>query len=146
MKKKYVPFLFIITLIALLLFQKDIVMPFAEWVAASDLFLEESGDEGSRMATSTPMTNHAFNQCNIEVRNSIDSDLKITFPNEALQSWSLGNYRYLINTDIELTKSTGESFFKRYACQIQYEEGSDLEGVMDSDNWDVTGLSGISDL
>jgi len=146
MKKKYLPILFVITLAALLLIQKDIVMPFAEWVAASDLFLEQSGDKGSRMATSTTMTNHAFNQCNTEVRDTIDSDIKITFPNEALQSWTLGNYRYLINADIELTKSTGESFFKKYACQIQYTEESDLDDVMNPDNWDISGISGLTGL
>jgi len=146
MKNTLLPILFVATLIGLILFQKEVVLPFAEWVASTDLFLEDTGDEGSRMANSTPMTNHAFNQCNIEIRNNIDDEISISFPNLPLQSWSLGNYKYLVNADIELTKASGESFFRKYACQIQYEEGSDLEGIMDSDNWDVTGLSGLSSL
>lgn len=146
MKNTFLPLLFVVTLIGLILFQKEVVLPFAEWVASTDLFLEDTGDEGSRIANSTPMTNHAFNQCNIEIRNNIDDEIAISFPNSPLQSWSLGNYKYLVNADIELTKASGESFFRKYACQIQYEEGSDLEGIMDSDNWDVTGLSGVSSL
>jgi len=146
MKRKLLPILFLATLIGLILFQKEVVMPFAEWVASTSLFLEDSGDEGSRMANSTPMTNHAFNQCNIEIRSSIDDETSINFPNAPLQSWSLGNYKYLVNADIELTTASGESFFKKYACQIQYTDGSDLEYVMDPENWDVSGLSGISPL
>jgi hypothetical protein len=133
-------------LIGLIFFQKEVVLPFAEWVASTDLFLEDSGDNGSRIANSTPMTNHAFNQCNIEIRNIIDDETLINFPINPLQSWSLGNYKYLINADIELTNASGESFFRKYACQIQYDEGSDLTGIMDSDNWDISGLSGISSL
>jgi len=146
MKKKLLPLLFIVTLIGLILFQKEVVVPFAEWVASTGLFLEDSGDEGSRIANSSPMTNHAFNQCNIEIRDTVDEETSITFPLKPLQTWSLGNYKYLVNADIELTKASGESFFNKYACQIQYDEGSDLEGVMDSDNWSVNGLSGISSL
>jgi len=146
MKKKLLPLIFIVTLVGLILFQKEVVVPFAEWVASTSLFLEDSGDDGSRIANSTTMTNHAFNQCNIEIRNTVDEEISITFPQKPLQTWSLGNYKYLVNADIELTKASGESFFKKYACQIQYEEDSDLEGVMDSDNWSVSGLSGISPL
>jgi hypothetical protein len=146
MNKKLLPILFIVTLLGLLLFQKDVVLPFAEWVASTDLFLENSEDKGSRIANSTPMTSHAFNQCNIEIKNTFNDDISINFPHSALQSWSLGNYKYIINADIELTKASGESFLKKYACQIQYNEDSDLSGVMNSDNWDVLGLSGLSSL
>lgn len=146
MNRKLLPILFLVTLIGLIIFQKEVVLPFAEWVASTDIFLEDSGDEGSRIGTSTPMTNHAFNQCNIEIRKTIDKETLISFPHAPLQSWTLGNYKYLVNADIELTTVSGESFFKKYACQIQYDEGSNLEGVMDSDNWEITGLSGLSSI
>jgi len=144
--KKLQPLLFITILIGLIMFQKEAIMPFAEKIAASDLFLEDSGDEGSRIATSTSMTHHAFIQCNKAIRNEIDEETNITFPSEPLQAWSLGNYKYIVNAEIELSENSGSSFFKKYACQIQYDEGSDLEGVMNSDNWSITGLSGISGL
>ena len=146
MHKKYYPLIFIVGLVALILFQYKAIMPLVEKVATSDLFLVDSGDEGSRIAANTSMTNQAFIQCNKEIRNTIDSETTIIFPTEALQSWSLGNYKYLINAEIEVGSDTGTTFFKKYACQIQYDEGSDLEGVMDSDNWTISGLSGISDL
>lgn len=146
MYRKLFPLLFLAALIGLIFLQKEAVLPFAEWVASTGIFLEDSGDEGSRIANSTPMTNHAFNQCNIAIRNDINEEFSISFPAEPLQSWSLGNYKYLVNADIELTKASGESFFRKYACQIQYDQGSDMNGVTDSDNWDISGLSGISSL
>lgn len=146
MQKKFLPLIFIVGLVALILFQNKAIMPLVKEIAASGLFLEDSGDEGSRVATSTNMTNYAFIQCNKEVRDEIDSEVDITFPSEPLQSWTLGNYKYIVNAEIEIISVDGASLFKKYACSIQYDEGSDLEGVMDSDNWTLNGLSGISDI
>jgi len=125
------------------MFQKEAIMPLVMKVVVSDLFLVDSDDEGSRYANSTSMTNYAFMQCNKEIREEIDNETNITFPSQPLQSWSLGNYKYIINAEIELSPPSGAAFFKKYACQIQYEEESDLEGIMDSDNWSVTGISGL---
>jgi hypothetical protein len=143
MKNFLLPTLFIAALIGLIMFQKEAIMPLVMKVVVSDLFLVDSDDEGSRYASSTSMTNYAFMQCNKEIREEIDNETNITFPSQPLQSWSLGNYRYIINAEIELSPPSGASFFKKYACQIQYEEESDLEGIMDSDNWSVTGISGL---
>ena len=146
MQRKYVPLIFIVGLVALILFQNKAVMPLVKKIAASGLFLKDSGDEGSRFATATNMTNFAFMQCNKEIRDEIDSETNIIFPTDPLQSWSLGNYRYLINAEIEVIPGDGTSFFKKYACSIQYDEESNLDAVMDSDNWTILGLSGISGL
>ena len=144
MPKKFLPLVFIVGLVALILFQNKAIMPFVEKIAASDLFLVDTGDEGSRIATSTNMTNFAFIQCNKEVRDEIDSETNIIFPSEPLQSWTLGGYKYIVTADIEVISNDSTSFFKKYACHIQYDKGEDLEGVMDSDNWSINGLSGIS--
>ncbi|OQK15280.1 hypothetical protein AU255_17540 [Methyloprofundus sedimenti] len=144
MKKKTL--IFIACLVGILAFQYKAVIPFAEKVASSSLFLEETGDEGSRLPSSTPMTTYAFNQCNIAIRDEVDSDINIIFPAEPLKSWSLGNYQYIINAEIELSSETGPAFFRKYACQIKYDDGKDPEGILDSDNWTLYGLSGISDL
>jgi len=146
MKKFLFPTLFLASLIGLIMFQKEAVMPLATKVATSDLFLVDSEDKGSRYSGSTDMTNYAFIQCNNHIRNEIDSETNITFPAQPLQSWSLGNYKYIINAEIEILPTTGNGFFRKYACQIQYEEESNLEGVMDADNWSISGLSGISEL
>ena len=143
MKNFLLPILFLASLIGLILFQKEAVMPLVMKVVVSDLFLVDSDDKGSRYANNTSMTNYAFMQCNKEIREEIDSETNITFPSQPLQSWSLGNYKYIINAEIELSPPSGAAFFKKYACQIQYEEESDLDGIMDSDNWSVTGISGL---
>ncbi|SMG66926.1 conserved hypothetical protein, secreted [methanotrophic bacterial endosymbiont of Bathymodiolus sp.] len=135
--------IFVACVAAILLFQYKAVIPFAEMVATSDLFMEDSGDEGSRLPTSTPMTSYAFMQCNKLIREEVDSETTVMFPSEPLQSWSLGNYQYIINAEIELSSDSGSSFFKKYACQIKYDDGADLEGVADSDNWTLYGLSGL---
>jgi len=138
--------IFVACIAAILIFQYKAVIPFAQMVATSDLFMEDSGDEGSRYPTSTPMTSYAFMQCNKLIREEVDSDITIMFPADPLQSWPLGNYEYLINADIELSSDSGTSFFKKYACKIKYDNGSDLEGVADADNWTLNGLSGLSEL
>jgi len=143
MYKKLFPLIFLVVLVALILFQNKAVMPLVKKIAASGLFLEDSGDEGSRIATSTNMTNYAFMQCNKEVRDEVDSETNIIFPSEPLQSWTLGNYRYIVNAEIELISKDGASIFKKYACQAHYEEEDNLEGIMDSDNWAIIGISGI---
>jgi len=146
MQKKFFPLIFIVGLVALILFQNKAIMPLVEKIAASDLFLVDTGDEGSRLPASTLMTNYAFIQCNKEIRDKIDSETNIIFPSEPLQSWTLGNYKYIINAEIEVISDDGTSFFKKYACHIQYDNASDTEGVMDFDNWTLNGLSGISGL
>ncbi|NOQ63623.1 MAG: hypothetical protein GQ582_03840 [Methyloprofundus sp.] len=142
--KKYFPLIFIVGLVALIVFQNKAIMPAVQKVAASGLFMEDSGDEGSRIETSTSMTNYAFNQCNKEVREEIDSEINIIFPTEPLHAWKLGNFKYIINAEIEMTSSDGVSSFKKYACHMQYDNKDDLEGVMESDNWSLNGLSGLS--
>lgn len=143
MKKKFAPLIFVVGLVALILFQNKAIMPLVEKVASSGLFMEDTGDEGSRLPTANTMTNYAFLQCNKAVRDEIDEETNIFFPTEPIQSWSIGNYTYIINAEIELSSESGSSFFKKYACHIKYDEGSDLEGVMDSDNWSLSGISGL---
>ena len=146
MQKKFVPFVFVGGLVGILVFQYKAVIPFAEKVASSSLFLVDSGDEGSRLPSSTEMTSYAFIQCNKEIRDEIDSEYNISFPTEPLQSWSLGNYRYIVNAEIELNSETTPTFVKKYACQIEYDNEADMEGIMDLGNWTLHGLSGISGL
>ena len=139
-KKTYI---LIACIVAILVFQYKAVIPFAEKVASSSLFLEETGDEGSRYPTSTEMTSYAFIQCNKEIRDEVDSDINIVFPSEPLQTWTLGAYQYIINAEIEMSSESGSGFFKKYACQLKYDDGADMEGVADSDNWTIYGISGL---
>ncbi len=143
MKKKFLPLIFIVGLVALILFQDKAIMPVVEKIAASDLFLEDSGDEGSRIATTTDMTNYAFMQCNRAIKEELDNETNVIFPSTPLQSWALGNYKYIVNAEIEVATEDGSTFFKKYACHIEYDEEDNLEAVMDADNWTINGISGI---
>lgn len=139
-------FLFVICLIALLVFQYKAVMPLLYDIAASDLFLVDSGDKLNRVSINTSMTDHAFKQCNSHIVNELFPDHSFTFPAHPLNAFSLGNYEYLINADIEILPADAASFSKRYACRIKYDNEDDTTGVSDISNWSIKGLSGLNEI
>lgn len=135
--------IFIAGLVILLVFQAKVVMPYVYDIAASDLFLENSGDEANRASSTTPMTEAAFNQCNIFIASDYFSNDTVSFSDSPINAFSLGNFRYIINADINIQPSDGTSFSKRYVCRIQYSDGQDMSGISDSDNWPIDGISGL---
>lgn len=135
--------LFVVGLVTLLVFQAKVVMPYVYDIAASDLFLENSGDEVNRASSATPMTKAAFNQCNTFIAADFFSNDTVSFSENPLNAFSLGNFRYIINADIDIQPSDGTSFTKRYVCRIQYSDGTDMSGVSDSDSWSIDGISGL---
>lgn len=145
MNIRYKIALFVITLVALLALQSQLVMPWVLNVVASDLFLEDSGDAGSQTPVSTDMTRFAFAQCNSYAARNLGEKFSIVFPKEPINSWAMGNYEYLINADIQVTPAGAVSTTKRYACDIKYKNKGDKSGLSDSDNWSVIGL-GLNDL
>ena len=128
---------FIICLVALFAFQAKVVMPIVYDIVASDFFLEDSGDEVNRTSSSTLMTNAAFNQCNTYVANDVLSDHTITFPKSPLNAFSLGNYKYVINADIEVTPESPPSVTRRYVCRIKFHNDDENTDASDSENWDI---------
>ena len=80
--KKYRTLLFIAGLVALLLTQYKIVMPFIYKIAASDLFLVDSKDQASQLPISTPLSGIAFMQCNNYIKTTLGPDVAITFPED----------------------------------------------------------------
>lgn len=138
--------LFVVSLIALLAFQSKLVMPFVYKIVASDVFLEDNDDIGSQTPVSTDMTRLAFKQCNDYITKDLGSDFLITFPAAPINSWSVGNYEYMINADIKITPKGTAMVTKRYACNIKYKNKKDMTGASDADNWSVDGLSGLNDL
>jgi hypothetical protein len=143
---KYKIVLFIICLVALLAFQAKVVIPYVYDIAASDFFLEDSGDEMNRSSSSNPMTSSAFNQCNNYIATEILSDATINFPEKPINAFSLGNFRYVINADIDIQPTDSASFTRRYVCRIQYSNDEDSSGTADPENWSVDGLSGLDNL
>jgi hypothetical protein len=144
--KKYRNLLFIAGLVALLLSQYKVIMPFIYKVAASDLFLVDSKDQASQLPISTPLSGIAFMHCNNYIRSELGSDLTVTFPDKPLNAWTLGNYQYLISADITITSDSSSTSTKKYACRITYNNGDDEEGALDFENWSIIGLSGLDDL
>ncbi|MDD5320167.1 MAG: hypothetical protein PHD43_06045 [Methylococcales bacterium] len=144
--KKYPTLLFIAGLVLLILFQQKLVMPYVHKVIASDLFLVESKDEASQLPISTPLSGIAFMHCNNYIKSELSPDVAIVFPEKPLNAWTLGNYQYLINAEINITGDTSNKGTKKYACRITYNNGDNEEGAYDFDNWSIIGVSGIDNM
>ena len=144
--KKYSILIFIISLGALLLFQKEVVMPFVYKVIQSDLFLVESKDQGGQTSISTPLTGLAYKHCNNQIKSQLGPDVSISFPEKPLNAWSLGNYQYVINAEIDITSATASTVSKKYVCRITYKNGDNEEGSLDFANWSIEGLSGLDSI
>ncbi|MDP2100321.1 MAG: hypothetical protein U1D70_03105 [Methylobacter sp.] len=144
--KKYSILIFIAALTTLLLVQKEVVMPFVYKAIQSDLFLIDSEDQGDQSAISTPLTALAFSYCNSHIKANLDTDTSANFPEKPINAWSLGNYQYVINAEVDITNATTGTTTKKYACRINYKNGDDQEGILDPANWSIEGLSGLSSL
>lgn len=141
--KKYSFLILIFGLLALLLFQRNLVMPFVYKVIQSDLFLVESKDQGSQTPIATPLTGLAFSHCNSQIKNQLGADVSISFADKPLNAWSLGNYQFVINGEFDLTEANKSPINKKYVCRINYKNGDNEEGAADFANWSIEGISGL---
>ena len=145
--KKYSSLLLIIGFGALLLTQQKFIMPWVYEIVSSDLFLVGSKDEASQLPISSHLTDLAFKHCNQYIKSKLDSDNAITFSEKPINSWSLGNYQYVINAEASLTaKNTNTPSSPKYVCRITYNKGDDQSGIEDFDNWSVSGISGLENM
>ena len=133
-------FIFIILLVALLAFQAKVIMPIIYDVIASDFFLEDSDDEKNRLSSNNLLTDAAHKQCNLAAEEELSIEGSVNFSERPLNAFSLGNYKYVINADIEILPNDGPTFIKRYVCRIKYLEGNDNSGFSNSENWSIEGL------
>ncbi len=143
MKNKVI--LFVICLVALLAFQAKVVMPLVQDVASSDPFMEDSGDEKNRASEITPMTEAAFDQCNQYIANE-NPDFNFTFSTQPINAFSLGNYRYIVNADVDILPENDQLITRKYVCRIQFQDNSDTPNTNDPENWNIEGISGLNDL
>ncbi|TAK65265.1 hypothetical protein [Methylobacter sp.] len=144
--KKYSLIIFIVALATLLLIQKEVVLPFVLKVVSSDLFLIDSKDQGGQTPISTPLTGLAYMHCNNHIKSKLGPDVSISFPEKPLNAWSLGNYQYIINGEIDITSTTANTITKKYVCRITYKNGDNEEGSLDFSNWTIEGLSGLDSI
>ena len=143
-KKKII--LFAVCLAGLLALQIKIFMPWMYEIAASDLFLVDSKDEANPMSISNDMTAIAFSHCNSYINSKIDSENSVSFASQPTNAWSIGNYEYIINAEVDIASKDSPSTIHQYVCRIQYENGDDISGVNNIDNWSIEGITGIPDL
>lgn len=141
--KKHSIIALILGLGLLILFQNLVVMPLVNDVIKSDAFLVDSKDQGSQIPVTTEMTAIAFMHCNNYIKSELDSDVAVTFANKPIKAWSMGNYQFLINAEIHIADAAGKMVTQKYVCRVTYDNGDDMEGVQDFDNWTLVGLSGI---
>lgn len=144
--KKYSLLIFIASLATLLLIQKELVMPFVYKVVQSDLFLVDSNDPGGQSPISTPLTELAYTHCNNHIKSKLGPDVSINFPAKPLNAWSLGNYQYVINGEMNVTSNTQNADTKKYVCRINYKNGDNAKGSVDFANWSIEGLSGLDSI
>jgi len=144
--KKYSIIIFIVALSTLLLIQSKVIMPFVYKVVQSDLFLVDSKDQGGQSPISTPLTKLAFMHCNSYIKSKLGPDVSISFPEKPLNAWSLGNYQYIINAEIDITSAAANTTTKKYVCRINYKNGDNDEGSLDFVNWSIEGLSGLDSI
>ncbi|AMK76482.1 MULTISPECIES: hypothetical protein [Methylomonas] len=142
-KKKII--IFAVCLAGLLAIQIKFFLPFMYDIAASDLFLVESKDAANPMSINTDMTALAFAHCNTYIKNEADEDQSLSFASQPTNAWTLGNYEYIVNADVEISGKDSPNVTRHYACRIQYSKGDDTSGVNDFDNWSIEGVSGLTD-
>lgn len=144
-KKKII--LFAVCLAGLLALQIKFLLPLMYDIAASDLFLVDSKDSADPMPISNDMTALAFTQCNSYINSQLDpAETSASFASQPTNAWSIGNYEYIINAAVDITTKDTPNTTYQYVCRIQYENGDDLSGASNIENWSVEGLTGIPDL
>lgn len=144
--RKYSILVLIVGLGLLILFQNKVVMPLVTDVIKSDAFLVDTKDQGSQLPISTELTSIAFSHCNNYIKSELGSDMTVNFARKPVKAWSLGNYQFMINAEINISTENGELKTHKYLCRITYDKGENQEGVLDFDNWTLVGLSGIEGL
>lgn len=132
--------LFIVGLVALILFQVKVVTPLVMTVVKSDLFLTDSEDQGGAYAIENELTDFANMHCNHYISEDLGADANLVFSDKPINAWDIGNHTYVVNSELEMTDSDGKSLFKTYVCRISYEENTDPTNY---ENWSVYGISGL---
>jgi len=144
--KKYAFLILIAGLAALIILQQKVIMPLVLDVVKSDAFLVENKDLASQIPVTTSLTNLAFIHCNTYIKSELGPDIAIIFPEKPLNVWTLGNYHYVVNAEINITNSSSNTSTRKYACRIDYNKGDNEEGSLDFDNWSIQGVDGLDNI
>ncbi|MDD4914550.1 MAG: hypothetical protein PHW13_05880 [Methylococcales bacterium] len=135
--------LFVVCLVGLLALQIKYILPLMYDVAGSDLFLVESKDNASPLPVNNEMTTFAFAHCNTLIKKELGEDKAVSFAAQPTNIWTLGNYEYIVNADVEITPKEAPSALHHYVCRIQYSKGDDVSEAGNIEEWDLQGVSGL---
>ena len=133
------------SVIAIVVFQRDVLIPFAKDTAKSDLFLIESKDQGSMITQSNDMTQFAFQHCNTHLKADLDEKTTVILPEKPLNAWSLGNYEYVVSAEADVSHEGAAAKKHKYVCRISYKNGDDTSGAKEFENWSLDGLSKVDE-
>ncbi len=133
------------SVIAIVVFQRDVLIPFAKDTAKSDLFLIESKDQGSMMTQSNDMTQFAFQHCNTLLKADLDPKTTVKLAEKPLNAWSLGNYEYVVSAEADVSHEGEAAKKHKYVCRISFKNGDDTSGAAEFENWSLDGLSKVDD-
>lgn len=146
MNFKYKIVLFVVCLVALLATQSKIIMPWVYSVVAGDLFLKDTDDPASERPINNEMSEAAFKQCNHYIQEEAGEKLALSFVATPINAWGLGDYHYLINSELTARGEKAPEGVLRYACRIKYDNGNDKAGINEFDNWSLEGVSGLDEI
>lgn len=133
------------SVVALVLLQREFLIPLAKDAAKSDLFLVDSNDQASMMSQSNDMTQFAFEHCNTHLKADLDEKTTVTLPEKPLNAWSLGNYEYVVSAEADVVHDGEAAKKHKYVCRISYKNGDDISGGKEFKNWSLDGLSKVDD-
>lgn len=133
----------VISVVALVLLQRELLIPLAKDAAKSDLFLIDSNDQGSMISQSNNMTQFAFQHCNTHLKNDLDAKTQVTLSEKPLNAWSLGNYEYVVSAEADVSHDGAAAQKHKYVCRISFKNGDDISGAAEFSNWSLDGLSKV---
>ena len=133
------------SVIAIVVFQRELLIPLAKDAAKSDLFLIDSKDQGSMITQSNEMTQLAFLHCNTYLKADLDPKTTLTLSEKPLNAWSLGNYEYVVSAEADVSNDGAAATKHKYVCRISFKNGDDTSGAKEFENWSLDGLSKVDD-
>lgn len=137
MKSRTLSFiLFILFVSALYVFQTNAVLPFVEYVAMSNFFLNEDTELADSIDVKNDKTRTALIHCHNYFIENFELDDSASFPEDDYTAWPLGDYAYLIRSHVEVSGENSNRENKFFACRIKYNGGDDLA----YSNWSVSGF------
>ncbi|MCF6203325.1 MAG: hypothetical protein L3J59_06585, partial [Methylococcaceae bacterium] len=70
----------------------------------------------------------------------------LSFSESPTSAFSMGNFEYIISSDVEISPPDEASYTRKYSCRIRYLEKDDTTNITDPDNWSISGIAGLDNI